>query len=109
MRDAGDQIRSALAEQGYAPRTRSLRNSAAKPKLASGVKNHGRHTCYRLDRFQVRERTGEILAGYGDARRDEQLPTTCDSRGRSSMDKSGCITTTTAITTQRQVATLRVI
>jgi hypothetical protein len=32
-------------------RTRSLTNSAAKLKLASGVKNHGRPACYRLDRF----------------------------------------------------------
>jgi len=53
-----------------------LTKPAAKEKLASGVKTQGWHTCYRLDRFQVRECTGEIVAGYDDARRDEQLPTT---------------------------------
>src|SRR5579862_7505527 len=85
-------------------RTRSLTNSVAKPKLASGVKNHGRPACYRLDRFQVRECAGEILAGYDDACRDKQSPTTCASLGRSSMARRDCIRTGSGIMTLQSAA-----
>jgi hypothetical protein len=56
----------------------SLTPSAAKQKLTSGVKTQGRHTCYRLERFQVRECTGEIAGGYDDARRADLTTTTSE-------------------------------
>jgi hypothetical protein len=49
---------------------------AAKEKLMSRVKTQGWQTCYRLERAYVRERTGEIVGGYEDARRGDLTTTT---------------------------------
>jgi len=52
-----------------------LTKPAAKEKLASGVKTQGRHACYRLERSQLRDRTGEIIVGYDGARRADYIRT----------------------------------
>ena len=48
----------------------------AKAKLASGVETQGQRACYRLEHSQVRERTGETIALYDDARRADLFTTT---------------------------------
>ena len=59
----------------------------------------------RLDvRQQMRK---DILAAYDDARRDEQLPTTCVFLDKSSMDKRDCTITTIGTTTQPSADTYR--
>ena len=55
-----------------------LTKPAAKEKLASGVKTKGRHACYRLERSQLRDRTGEIAARYDGAPRADHIRTTSE-------------------------------
>ena len=55
---------------------RNLTAATLKPKLASGVRTQGQRACYRLEPFQVRERTGENVAVYDGVRRADLFTTT---------------------------------
>ena len=54
----------------------------AKAKLASGVETQGQRACYRLEPFQVRERTGENVAVYDGVRRADLFTTTSETTTR---------------------------
>jgi hypothetical protein len=54
----------------------TLTSCAAKAKLASGVQMQRQPACYRLEPFQVRERTGETAAVYDGVRRADPFTTT---------------------------------